>query len=306
MPSQMKKRGYAFTHNNYDPATLLTIQALAAVSVVRYFCFGKEVGENGTPHLQGYIYFKSPRTLRGAIDFLQAQMPGCHVEAARGSGEQNRTYCSKDGDFFEEGDCPKDAAAGAARTAEFWRDTRLAASEGRLSDIDEQIRFKNDQCIERHHMRALKTRKLDDSTEKHQWFWGPSGTGKSRRARSENPDAYLKMCNKWWDGYEQEDTVLIEDFDQQHNVLCHHLKIWADRYPFLAEVKGHAMKIRPKKIVVTSNYHPSDIWNSDKDLDPIIRRFQITEFKEFPGAGQPVRRTSPRRNLVRQDAFSGF
>lgn len=143
---------------------------------------------------------------------------------------------------------------------------------------DPEIAFKHARVIDYLHHKELRERELQDTEDTMEWYYGASGTGKSRKARTENPQAFLKMCNKWWCGYETQEVVLIEDFDVKHDVLVHHLKIWADRYPFPAEIKGSTIVIRPKKIIVTSNYHPDQIWHKDSDLEPILRRFRVTKF----------------------------
>lgn len=45
------------------------------------------------------------------------------------------------------------------------------------------------------------------------WIYGPPGTGKTHRARTRYGKVYLKPQNKWWDGYQGEETVVIDDLD---------------------------------------------------------------------------------------------
>lgn len=71
---------------------------------------------------------------------------------------------------------------------------------------------------------------------------------------------------------------MLDDFSKEHKCLGSHLKNWADHYPFIGESKGGSSSIRPKRIIVTSNYHPSDIFEDDVTVQAIERRFKI-EFK---------------------------
>lgn len=111
-----------------------------------------------------------------------------------------------------------------------------------------------------------------------EWYWGPPGTGKTKKAWDENPRLYVKSINKWWDGYNKEDVVLIDDWDPNIKGMEQKLKTWSDRYPFMAEIKGGSMRIRPKKIIITSNYSPDDCFSNQEDRDAIRRRFRVTHF----------------------------
>jgi hypothetical protein len=68
---------------------------------------------------------------------------------------------------------------------------------------------------------------------------GPPGTGKSRKAFNDYPNAYRKAQNKWWDGYRFQKEVVLDDLDLAGGqTLSHYIKIWTDHYPHTGEVKG--------------------------------------------------------------------
>jgi len=266
-----KSCNYVFTMNNYDekPEFKAQLDSLPC----KYMKYGKEVGESGTPHLQGLVVWHKEKTLSAAIKNL----PGCHVEVMR-SIQASLDYVAKEGDITERGIRPLTKKEQGIKGKEYYDNILQLAREDRIQEIDSHAQLTLGAAIRRERDEASKKRKLEDTEEQHLWYYGASGTGKSRKAREENPEAYLKMCNKWWDGYEDEEVVLIEDLDIKHEVLAHHLKIWGDRYPFLAEYKGGAKKIRPSQLIVTSNYHPSDIWTETSSLEPILRRFKCVKF----------------------------
>lgn len=272
--TKMTTRAFCYTLNNYTPEELANCQAIDC----RYHVIGKEVGESQTPHLQAYIHFNNP--IRATA--LKKKIPRAHIEVAKGSPKQASDYCKKsDKEPWEHGELPQEkGAAGGQANKRRYDEAYESAKRNKLDDIPKDLLVR--------HYGAFKSIAKDNMEElpcvdtlDHEWYTGPSGTGKSRKAYEQYPGAYRKMCNKWWDGYKGEEVVIIDDLDKKHDVMAHHLKIWGDHYPFIAESKGGAKMIRPKKIIITSNYTPLDIWGFDEQSRaPIERRYKIKNFPQ--------------------------
>jgi len=77
---------------------------------------------------------------------------------------------------------------------------------------------------------------------------------------------------QWWDGYDNQDAVLFDDFRGDFCTFHYLLRV-LDRYPMRVEVKGSSREFNSKRIYITSCYPPTEIYNkSDEDVKQLIRR----------------------------------
>lgn len=263
---------YVFTLNNPTVGDKVKLQTLVALNdKVKYIVYGEEVGESGTPHYQGAIHFKTNHRLSA----VKATLPfGCHIEIQKARDDLAIDYCKKDGKVFQAGVAPMSKKRQGEMEKERWEVARKKAKLGDFDGIDADILIRCYGALKSIHKDNMP--KVNDALDvTGTWLWGEAGAGKSRLARQRHPDFYNKLINKWWDGYKGEDAVIIDDWDPNHDVLGHHLKIWSDRYAFLAEVKGGAMNIRPNHIVVTSQYPPEECFKDQRTVAAIRRRFKV-------------------------------
>lgn len=94
-----RSKNWCFTLNNYTDDDVTRVSNLS--SVTDYLVFGREVGENGTPHLQGFVCFP----LRKRLNQVIAALGQCHCTVAR-FPIKAAEYCKKDGDYEEFGQMP--------------------------------------------------------------------------------------------------------------------------------------------------------------------------------------------------------
>lgn len=95
---------WCFTVNNYSAADDDLLKALGTAASVSYLVYGYETGEQGTPHLQGYVAYAT----RKRFNSVKSDLPrGAHIEQRKGTAVQAAEYCKKDGVFQEFGTIPR-------------------------------------------------------------------------------------------------------------------------------------------------------------------------------------------------------
>lgn len=243
-----------------------------------------ERGEQGTRHLQAVLVFSRRLRLNQVAAMFRG---GAHVERCHDL-LASVAYCTKETSRelgpWRAGELPfhrnskRDwdemwELAKAGKMEEIPADVCYAAAV--LSNMQVRIRcYSTLKCIAKDHAPAKPVLPELDNV----WLYGEPGSGKSFEARRLFPGAYPKSFNKWWDGYQNEDTVILDDFEKGEegrvHPLGHHLKIWADVYEFIAEIKGGAARIRPRRIIVTSNYSIDDVFprHVDSALNEAVHR----------------------------------
>lgn len=252
----------------------------------KFLCYGKEIcPKTQRKHLQGIIHFKDAKSLKVAKSLLQPH----HVECAY-DPEALLKYCEKDGVVTAHGERPLFTHESRSKKANKANKDKFAvvaslACNGDLETVKQDYpqlflsMYRTLKEIKKDHMTAPAEMPAD-SFIKPLWICGPTRTGKSWAARNTHyPEEkyYLKQCNKWWDGYQNEPKVILDDIGKEHHVLAHHIKIWADTYNFLGETKGGMLMIRPKHLIITSNYTIEEIFseNHASDVAPIKERFTV-------------------------------
>lgn len=266
-----------------------------------YLVAGIEVGEEGTPHLQGYVYFQNARSLAA----LKKMLPRAHLAPAKGTGVQNKAYCTKDGNvLIEAGTVP---VQGRRFDVE---DVYAALRAGHnMRQILEQE--PNYQCLQIAKVWLTYHESERNFFPEVKWFFGPPGSGKSKAALEWlGEDTYIcsRTTSKFWDGYDAHQGVLIDDF-RVGWCKFQELLGMTDRHPYKVETKGGSRQLLARKMAFTCPYDPMECFVSvHENLDQLTRR--MSEIHGFSAVSQaamhrPVRFFDgvqiPDEELISQD-----
>jgi len=241
--------------------------------------------QTGKLHWQGYAEFNERAPFAVLHQFDGLSDPPAHFEPRRGTQRQAIEYCQK---VDSRVDGPYE-----------WG---LRKEQGQRADLD-NMRLDLDAGhslaqVARDHfpvwikypsaVKSYQALQAPDRSELPTVYviLGATGTGKSRLARSMFPGAYWKPAFDYWENYQYEECVVLDEF-YGHKMPYTDLLQLLDSTPLLVNVKGACAKMSSSIFVFTSNQHPRywykpEILNrhgNGWDESPLKRR--LDEFATF-------------------------
>jgi len=254
----------------------------------RFVVWQLEMGESGTPHLQGYMEMKAVKRLR-QIQAMEG-LTGGHFETRKGTKAQAVDYCKKEegrleGPWFWPDKATVEASlTGQGQRTDLERFTTAltAGTPDRELALEQPVTFlKFSQHAQRFRM-ALGNRVRDHRVPISLHFViGPTRTGKSHMLAETYPKGsqyYWAQPGKgqWWDGYQGQQTVVFDEMRDSWFPWSYLLRLW-DNKPLQVEVKGAYIEMLATNFIVSTNLHPRKWYkhvqaNQDWNKSPLKAR----------------------------------
>jgi len=270
----VRARGFCFTVFNYNETIKQNLRDLSCGTArdkyrkavkSRYIVWNYErCPTSNRKHIQGYVYFDAQRSI-GCLKFIIARSTNCspRIAIAKGTPQQNRTYCSKEDTadpdcvphFEEFGDIP---SQGKRNELEKWAEQVVRGKRPRDAVADKDWSYLAQFVKYSTGYTRLLQVTIPKRTEPPQVFWlfGPTGCGKSRKAREWYPNAFVypKLSKQvaYFDGYEGEEAIIFDDFRKDTLPSFDLLLNITDRYGITGAVKGSYIELNLRFIVFTA------------------------------------------------------
>lgn len=221
-----------------------------------YLVFQEEKGEEGTKHYQGYAEFTKAHRLSAIKKMAKHFQP--HWEKRKGKPAEARAYCMKEDTRvagpWEHGEWKGGNQGSRTDLVELAEAIKAGKS---VREIFEEYPASTIRYVG--NINKLKMLYKPKRTEEMQvtLSYGAPGTGKTKYfwdAYPENGWALPVSKDVWFDGYQNEQFVLIDDF--AGNIGLTQLLQILDQYVPSVQVKGSFTWWNPLMINITTNLHP--------------------------------------------------
>jgi len=267
---------------------------------VQYIVYQEELPPSNAIHIQGYVQFE--KKLRGSTvtaltkEWFEPYEGDPHTEPAKGSDEDNQTYCTKEetrlsGPYHFGVRVPHAGKKGGrSDLLAIQRKIQEGATMKRIfvEHFDSAVKFSRG--IREY--KNLVDAPRNDRPEIYVII-GPTGNEKTRLAyQMAGQDYYSYDLINWWDGYDGQKTVVMDEYYGHKMAFTQLLRV-LDWYPLRVPTKGGSVQLQAHTFIITSNQDPQDWYNSEKTHqtvwadNPLKRR--LDEFGEIIYVGGFVR-----------------
>lgn len=247
---------------------------------IRYAIYGKETcPTTGKVHWQSYIEFYKPCRIAGVKKIFGDKT--LHAEVRRGTREEARDYCKKENSFTETGKWIK----GQGHRTDLESIVGELQEGRKLSDL--MIEQPALYCQYRNGLKDISAAVTKNKTKEFRKLnvtvlSGPTECGKTRKAMEEmKGEGYKILGSKlsWWQDYEQEDCILIDEYD--NDVRITELLALLDGYQLRLNVKGTHTYANWTKVYITTNLRWSEIHPNAKPAHRAALWRRITNFVDL-------------------------
>ena len=255
---------WVFTINNYTEEDITFVMGL---EVSKITC-SKEVGEEGTPHLQGACTFYRNYRLKG----VKKLHDKAHWEM--GIASQDFNYCKKRGSEVIRDENNK--VQGKRNDIQEIREGLEAGDD--IKQVLKKARSMASVNFAKTWLTEMAEHLPPDTKIQIHWYYGASGTGKTRKVLQDcQPRPYIPINHKWWDGYQGQDAVLLDDLRPDWCKPAELLRLLDPyRHEYRGEIKGGSRPLVATKIYITAPYHPEDFWKDiNEDPKQLLRRIDL-------------------------------
>lgn len=286
-------RNWVFRLSNYSVGELDQMKQ-QIINTARYAVIGKEVcPTTSTPHLQACVIWNTPKSFKTVCNYNKR----IHWEWMIADIDCSFVYCTKeDKEAWIHGIKPTvkkpkpRSDVKNPETGQGFRSDLVELKDDIVSGktkVDEIVMDKPDMYHEYGRtLERIEDLKLMNTTRteitKGIWYWGETGVGKSHTAFQgfslKTHYVHNTKDGGWWDGYKQQDTVIINEFrgEIDYSELLDLMDKW---HKTVKRRNRQPIPFVSKLIIITSPLHPVDCYkNTNQDnIAQLLRRCKVIQ-----------------------------
>lgn len=295
MAFRLRNKKYLITWSRAEGFTKsAAMHHIETIGTVEYAVVAEESHSDEGLHYHAVVVYKDP--LNSRVNLFSTDKYVANVEKIKNTNADLARairYVKKDGNFIEQGEEPLSIKR---------LDRKEKISYIKANTILSCIESGHFSIAELRNVEWLKARLLsqrDDRPRIVYWLWGPTGSGKTKRAWELAKQVYTPddiwvgtgNLRDFKNGYVGQRCAIFDDF-RNGDIKFNEILTLCDRYPINVNVKGGYMPWLADLIIFTCPYKPEDLFtkydrttgitDTREDIGQLIRRIDSIIEMEIP------------------------